>query len=144
MQTKSDYYQNKQFKNLQKFFCRLIILNNMSKIQEIFNRVQQSKKEVREIKKIYRDALQNSQSYQDVLEEIKKLKEKKKHLEEAIKEDFASEFSKLDTLKVDIENDNMLLSDAVLTKLVKGENVNLEDEEGRTYEPVFTVKFKKS
>ena len=116
----------------------------MANIKEIFNRLQQSKKEVREIKKIYKDALQNSQSHQNVLEEIKKLREKKKHLEDAIKEDFHSEFSKLDTLKVDIENDNMLLSDAALTKLLKGENIQLEDEDGKTYEPVFSVKFKKS
>lgn len=113
-------------------------------MQEIFNRIQTTKKEQREIKKIYKEALINSQSYQDVLADLTKLKDKKKHLEDAIREDFSSEFNKLDTLKLDIENDTMLLSDAALTKLVKGENVQIEDTDGKTYEPIFTVRFKKS
>jgi len=116
----------------------------MAKLQEIFNRIQVTKKEQREIKKMYKDALENSQSYQDAIDELKKIRDKKKHLEDAIKEDFSSEFNKLDTLKLDIENDTMLLSDAALTKLVKGELIQIEDPEGKTYEPVFTVKFKKS
>jgi len=116
----------------------------MANLQEIFNRIQETKKEQRDIKKMYKDALANSQSYQDALDELVKIKEKKKHLEDAIREDFASEFNKLDTLKLDIENDNMLLSDAALTKLVKGEIIKIEDQEGKTYDPIFSVKFKKS
>ena len=116
----------------------------MAKIEELFNRIQNTKKEQREIKKIYREALDNSQSYQDVIEELNKLKDKKKHLEDAIRSDFSSEWNKLDTLKLDIENDTMLLSDAAFTKLLKREEVKIEDSEGRKYEPIFTVRFKKT
>lgn len=116
----------------------------MSKVQEVFDRIQKSKKEQKEIKAMYKDALVNSKSYQDVLEELKALKEKKKKIEDGIRDDFSSEFNKLDVLKTDIENDSMLLSDAAITKLMKGENVEVTDEKENKYEPIFSVKFKRT
>lgn len=112
-------------------------------MQEIFNRIQKTKKEQKELKSMYRDALANSQSYQNAVEEIKGLKEKKKKIEDSIKDDFKSEFDKLEILKNDIENDNMLLSDAALSRYLKGENVEITDEHSSKYEPIFSVRFKK-
>lgn len=116
----------------------------MANLQEIFNRITEAKKEQKEIKKMYKDALGNSQEYNEVLEKIKVLREKKKSIENSVSDDFSSEISKLETLKLDIENDTMLLSDAALTKLMNGEKVEIEDESGSAYEPIFSVKFKKS
>lgn len=116
----------------------------MSKLQEVFNRIQESKKEQKKIKDMYRDALLNSQEYQNAVEELKTLREKKKEIENNIQLDFSSEFDKLDTLKLDIENDMMLLSDAALTQLMKGETVEITDQYENKYEPVFSVKFKKA
>lgn len=116
----------------------------MNKIQEVFNRITNSKKEQKEIKKMYKDALSHSQEYQEVLEELKSLKDKKKEIESKIKSDFQSEFDKLDTLKLDIENDTMLLSDAALTQMMKGEEIEIKDEYENKYEPIFSVKFKKT
>ena len=116
----------------------------MAKLQEVFDRIQKTKKEQKELKSMYRDAVINSKSYQNVNEEIKLLRDKKKKIEDAIKDDFNSELAKLDVLKSDIDNDNMLLSDAALTKIMKGELVEVVDEKDNKYEPVFSVKFKKS
>ncbi len=116
----------------------------MANLQEIFNRIAEAKKEQKEIKKMQKDAFGNSQKYQELLEEIKISREKKKSLENTIKEDFSAEIEKLETLKLDIDNDTMLLSDAALTKLMKGETVKVEDVAGGEYEPIFSVKFKKS
>ena len=115
----------------------------MANLQEIFNRIQSTKKEQRHIRAIYREALVKSQSYQNTVEEISGLKEKKKKIEESIKDDFSSEFSKLDTLKLDIENDNMLLADAALSQIMKGEKIDITDENQSKYEPIFSVRFKK-
>jgi len=115
----------------------------MSKLQEIFDRIQTSKKEQKEIKLMYKDALSNSSEYEKVEEELRAVKLKKKKIEDAIKEDFSSEFNKLDTLKLDIENDVHLLSDASLVKLMAGEGTEIVDERGRKYNPLFSVKFKK-
>jgi len=115
----------------------------MANLQEVFNRIQKSKKEQKDIKSMYRDALSNSQVYQKTVEELNELKEKKKKIEDQIKEDFRQEFDKLETLKADIENDNMLLSDAAISQLMKGETVEVTDINDNKYEPIFSVKFKK-
>jgi len=103
----------------------------------------ESKKEQREIKKMYRDALSTSKVYQDVLEELKVLKDRKKKIEDNIKDNFRSEFDKLDTLKTDIESDKMLISDVAINQLVKGEMVEITDQYENKYEPIFSVRFKK-
>lgn len=115
----------------------------MANIQEIFNRIRETKKQQKDIKSIYRDALLNSHEYQALLEQIKKIKEKKKEIENGIRADFRSEFDKLERIKIDIESDNELLSDASLNQLLKGQSINLVDEHSVKYEPVFSVKFKK-
>lgn len=107
-------------------------------------RIQKSLKEQREIKSIYREALDQHQEYKKINDEQKAIKDRKKKIEESIKDDFRSEFDKLDTLKLDIENDRLLLSDAALSQLMKGETVEVVDEKEQKYEPIFSVKFKRS
>lgn len=115
----------------------------MANIQEVFLRIQETKKEQKELKAMYRDGLQNSNAYQDVVDEIKKLKERKKQIEDNIKDEFRGEFDKLETLKNDIDNDMMLLSDAALSRLMSGKTVEVQDSYDNKYEPLFTVRFKK-
>ena len=52
----------------------------MANIQEIFNRIQETKNKQKEIKAMYRDALANSFEYNEVTDKLKKLKEKKKEI----------------------------------------------------------------
>ena len=122
----------------------LIFVKNMANLQSVFSRIQKSKKEQRDIKKMYHDALNNSQSFQKMVEELKIMRDKKKKFEDSMKDEFRSEMNKLETLKVDIENDNMLLSDAALTELVSGKMVQVTDEYETKYEPIFSVRFKKA
>jgi len=116
----------------------------MSKLQDLFNRIQESKKEQKSIKASYKNALSNSSQYQDIMDKIKGLKEEKRAIEDSIKDDFKKEFDTLDTLKTDIENDSMLLSDLALTMLTKGQSIEVLDEKGNKYDPLFSVKFKKN
>ncbi len=116
----------------------------MANVQEIFDRIQKTKKEQKDIKAMYRDALANSKQLQDITEELKALKDKKKSIEDGIKSDFGSELEKLDTLKSDIDNDMMLLSDAALTLALKGQMIEVKDQYENKYEPVFRVVFKKA
>lgn len=116
----------------------------MQDIQEIFSRIQQVKKEQKGIKEAYRDALSTSQEYKEVTDKIKTLRERKKQIELSTQQDFASEWEKLENYKRDLQADATLLSDAALTKFMKGETVQVTDEYNNNYEPVFTVKFKKA
>lgn len=51
---------------------------------------------------------------------------------------------KIDAYKMHVKNDLEMLSDLALNKLVSGESVEVIDEAGSKYEPLFTVKFKKA
>ena len=111
----------------------------MANLQSIFDRVQDLKKEQRDLKRDYRDSLAGSAQYQEVIEKIKVLREKKVVIEEGYKKDFPQ----LDKLKNNIESDIEMLSDIALNHLVKGESIKIIDAYENQYEPIFNVKFKK-
>ena len=115
----------------------------MANVQQIFDRIQKTKKEQKDLKSIYRDALINSQAMQQVQEDLVKLRDKRKKIEDGIKDDFRHEFDKLEVLKADIENDVVLLSDASLNEYIKGNSIEIKDEYENRYEPIFAVRFKK-
>ena len=115
----------------------------MVNVQEIFSKIKEKQKEQKTIKQMYRDVLANSQEYQNILEELDSLKLKKKKLEETLKNELKSEMEQLYSIKSDIESDKEILSQATLTKLLKGEPIELIDEYNNKYEPIFSVRFKK-
>jgi hypothetical protein len=110
----------------------------------IFQRLQNYKKERRELKTMYQDALKNNGEYQKIISDVDDLKIKKKQFESSIKSNFKAEMDKLEGIKLHIASDNQLLSDLALNQLVKGELTKLVDEHQVEYEPIFTVKFKKT
>lgn len=116
----------------------------MQDLQQIFNHIQEIKKKQKDIKSAYRDALAQSSEYKNLIDKMKELRARKKDIESSVKQDFSGEFQKLDDYKVDLESDFTMLSDAAMTKLMKGETVAVTDEYNNNYEPVFSVKFKKS
>jgi hypothetical protein len=115
----------------------------MQDIQGIFNRIQENKKKLKDLKQAYKDALSTSQAYEEATETLKTMKEKKKAIETATKEQFSGEFTQMEDLKIDIESDNEMISDIALTTMMKGETVQITDQYDNEYEPQFTVKFKK-
>jgi len=115
----------------------------MKDIQQIFDRLEKNKKELKDIKTVYRDALIATGEWEDLADEIKTLREKKKQLEARVKEQFSSEMTKMEDLKIDIESDKEMLSDIALTQIMKGQQVSITDKYENEFEPVFSVKFKK-
>ncbi len=116
----------------------------MVDVQEIFKRMKAKLKEKMAIQKAYREALMGVSEYIEILEKIKTLRERKKQIEISIKNDFSSEFDKLDGIKIDLLADAELLSDAAMSMLMKGERVEVQDEYNNTYDPKFVVKFVKA
>jgi len=113
-------------------------------LPDVFKRIQDKKREQRDLKTIYREALALNGQYQEVLEELEALKIKKKKILAAVQADFKEEFDKLEGLKLNIAGDNQLLSDLALNQLTKGELIKIVDENKIEYEPIFTVRFKKT
>lgn len=115
----------------------------MQNMQEIFNRIETTKADQRKIKSVYREALENSKSYQEVVASYKEIKEKKKKIEETIKEDFKTEMTRLNEIKTDLESDKLLMSDLAINEIVKGHLIEIIDKDNNKYEPLFSVRFKK-
>ncbi len=116
----------------------------MKNIQEVFDRISQIKKEQKSAKGAYKDALDNSDNYRKITDELKTLKEKKKQTETVIQRELGEQFQKIEDLKLEMESNKEMLSDIALTTVMKGETVEVKDEYGNVYEPVWSVKFKKN
>jgi hypothetical protein len=115
----------------------------MQNIQDVFNRIQDKRREQRNIKTMYRDILESSGEYREIKEKIEQLRARKKQLEgEAWSE--AGSREKLDLLALDVKQDKEMLSDLVLSTLMKGEEVKIVDQDNNEYEPLFSVRFKKA
>jgi hypothetical protein len=115
----------------------------MLSLEEVFSRFMQSKKELRDLKRSYKDALHNSQQYQELLDQQAELKVKKKMIENEILTEIMDK-ARHEELSVGIKTDAELLSDIALNKYVAGENVEIVDEYNNRLVPQFKVIFKKS
>jgi hypothetical protein len=115
----------------------------MSQLNQVFTRLQESQKQQRELKRMYRDALSVNANYHEAIEELEALKIKKKQIEASVKSDLKEEFDKLEGLKLNIAGDKQMLSDIALNHFSKGEPVKVIDEHQVEYEPIFNVRFQK-
>ncbi len=115
----------------------------MQQLQDIFNRIRETKKEQKVIRDQFKDALANSGEYAKIKEDLDRMRLRKKQIENQVREEFGSDFEKLDKLSLDVKTDNEMLSDIALNQLVKGEEVAIVDEAAHRYEPIFSVRFKK-
>ena len=114
------------------------------KLNLIFKGIKEKKAKIKTIKAMYKDGLANDKAYQELLENIKILKEKKKKIENIAKEEMGNGFDTIDDLNFQIENDKKQMTDIALKKLVEKDDPNFEDEHKNEMEAVFTVKYKKA
>lgn len=115
----------------------------MQNLQEIFARIQENKKKQKEIREMYKDMLANTPGYQELVDEAKAAREKKKTVETQIREQMATELTELEDLKIDYDSDMELMSDVAMTMIMKGQTVQVTDQYDNEYEPQFKVGFKK-
>lgn len=111
-------------------------------IQEIFNRLQEKRQQAKIIGRKYKDELATAQEYQQIREQLDKLRLKKKAYEKSVKEQAGANFGRIEELKFAIRQDAQLLSDVALTTIMKGESIAIKNE-GVEYEPVFAIRFRK-
>ena len=116
----------------------------MQNIQDVWIRIQDTKKQQKNIRQIYKDTLESSAEHKELTEKIKTLTARKKQIEAEAKSDLGSEYEKLNALKKDIQLDQELLSDIAVSNLMKGETIKITDGENNEYEPIFSVRFKKT
>lgn len=116
----------------------------MKNLQSIFNHIQEMKKDMKTIKKEYADSLFNADDHELIVEELKKLKERKKQIEIRVQEQMGKRYAELEELKEEIESEQEMLNDIAMTTLMDGKTVEVLDEYQNRYEPLFKVSFKKA
>ena len=112
-------------------------------VQEVFNSIQEKKRSQRQVKQMYRDALDSSSEYRELTEKVEQLRERKKQLEAAAWDE-AGATDKFETTKLDIKSDREMLNDLAIAQLMSGETVKVVDQDSNEYEPRFSVSFKKT
>lgn len=115
----------------------------MQNIQEIFDRIREKKNEQKEIRQAYKDALTNTDGYTEIVDQIKKLRERKVGIERSVKGQSSKDFARLEVIQNDIKGDMELLSDLAVTKMMRGESIGFTDQNNNAYEPQFQVRFRK-
>lgn len=116
----------------------------MPDLKEIHARIRAKKDEKRKVNIIFKDVLAGSKAYQEVLDELRKLQTKKTQLKQELWSDFGKEMEQLERLAIDLKSDEVLLTDLSLTMLMKGQPLDLTDENDVKYEPVFRITYKKA
>jgi hypothetical protein len=113
-------------------------------IQDVFNKIREMKKEQKNLRDMYKDALVQADKYEEIVEEIKVLREKKKEIEAKIQSQLGRSYEKLEDLKIEVDAQKEMLNDIAISTLMKGETVVAKDEFDNVYEPVWKVNFKKT
>jgi hypothetical protein len=115
----------------------------MQSLNEIHKTLETKRREMRELNRMFRDELKHSSEYQEVVDELNTLKEKKKTIESAIRASSQAALANLDLLKLDVKSYTEMLSDVALNKYAAHEDIEIVDDENVRWLPSFTVKFKK-
>jgi len=114
----------------------------MQDINEIFQKAQDARSEIKKIRGMYREMLMQSHEYEELKNKLENYRLRKLQIERGIKEQMGGEFEKLEKLKKDLADFEQMMSDIALSTMLKGEVVKIESESGE-FEPQFSVKFKK-
>lgn len=116
----------------------------MADLQKVFDEIREAKKEMKEIRAAYRDALAQTDKFQEVSDKVKELREEKKTIEARVQNEMGKTYQKLEELKVEVAGKEEMLNDIAITTLMKGETVEVTDEYQNRYEPLYVVRFKKT
>lgn len=115
----------------------------MQNLQEVYVKLQEKKKAKKELAKMFQDELKNNGEYQELLEEMKTLRERKKSIENTARASAFGTALQMEELDTDIKNSNEMLTDLALTMYLSRQTVEIVDEYNARLVPQFAVKFKK-
>jgi hypothetical protein len=115
----------------------------MKTLQEVFDRLQEKRRQVTVVRKKYKEELAANVEYARIREDMEKLRARKKQYELSVKQQAGANFARMDDLALTIRQDAQMLSDMALTTIMKGEPVAVRDDRTE-YEPVFAVRFRKT
>jgi len=115
----------------------------MPSLEEMHHRIKAKKRERSEISRMFKDELAQNERYQEIVEEMKKLREEKKSIENQSYAMAVKDAEKMDLLRLDIKSDQEMLSDIAINLYTEGKTVEIIDENNIRWVPAFNVRFTK-
>jgi len=113
------------------------------RIQEMFNEIKQAEKKKKELTASIKDAYSNYKEYDEIKDEMDKLKARKKEIDTQVRNEYSSEFNDLDDVKTDIKDMRMVLSDLMWNELMKNNSFEVKDEYENKMVPQVVVTLRK-
>jgi len=113
-------------------------------LQLIYDEVLEKKQSEKELKEMYKDALRNADKYSELGQKIEELRNKRKAIELKIQSQLGRSWETLLDIKSELDGKKVMLTDVALRDLMDGKTVEVVDDFGNVYEPVWSVKLKKS
>ncbi|MDA3814746.1 MAG: hypothetical protein PF549_00055 [Patescibacteria group bacterium] len=112
-------------------------------MEEVFEKIQEQKEIRKEITKEYKESLVMKDGYEELTEELKTLRDKKKTMENIVQAEMGNRWEELEKAKEEIKTYEQILTDIAMTSLMDGKNINLKDRNNAEYEPTYKITFKK-
>jgi hypothetical protein len=113
------------------------------KIKEIYQRIQENKSKLKELKTSAKDVLSNDFSYSKMKAELDEKRKEVKILEKQLITSNMVNYDQMENFRIDIKTDEELLKDIALSLLMKNEQVELVDKYDNKYIPELKVAFKR-
>jgi len=114
-----------------------------NRIQEMHNEIQTALKKKKDLMQMIKDAYNQRKEYLDLIEEMNKLRGRKKEIENSLRQEYSSEFNDLESVKLDIKDMKTVLSDLMWNELMKNNSIEVVDEYENHYVPQVMVTLKK-
>lgn len=114
----------------------------MQNAQEVYTRLLKTKRQIKELKSELTGYYKENTEYKQLEEKMKTLRDNKKQITTSINHQYPDLVTKLDDLKIDAASDKELLNDIILTTVMKGDDVHIENEYQQAVFPIFSVTLK--
>jgi len=118
--------------------------DNQNKIKELHNEILIAEKKKKELNTVIKEAYSKSKEYEELMDQMKTLRARRKQIEVGIRQEYSSEFNQLDDIKNDIKDSKMVLSDLIWNELMKNNSVEVVDENDHKFVPSVVVSLKKA
>lgn len=114
-------------------------MTTQERMIEVIQRIKENRRVAKSIRESIRAECQQSKAYCEHAEVVAEKKEKMKRIEISVSD--PRDLQQLENLKAEVKNDQQLLTDLALNAYTKGENIEIDGEEGEKYVPTFKVNF---
>lgn len=111
--------------------------------QQVFLALEEKKKRLKDLKKQFADECKAVPGWDEATEEKSMINARIKQLRMVAKDNNTDLAVQMDDLKIDIDSDKELLNDILMTKMMKGESIEIVDKYENAYEPQLAFSFKK-